>query len=798
MILSFENGVLGIFEMINRTIYNLLAWSFNFLTELAGIRIFSDTQIEAFLSNVYVLLGIIMLFRLAFSVITIIVNPDSKSLQKNSSIFYRIIVVLAIIVLTPFVFNVAYALQDAILISPDGNGQGKFGDGLIEKFFQSAKEAAEANRVDNTVNTGEETPSDEPKTRWCYYQMKDTSCPPPDTATIATNEYINGQQQTKVVQIEHYCPDAMVVYKSPKGKTDLDLQLWSQNAFTLTAKDGANARDINFPSKPTLTLPGEEANYDSYEINVWDAWKDNNSTLATGDCPGEVYTYRLYDGEIGLRWNWSQQITDKRQAQTPYTLKTQGELVGTAVSGAVETIPEGEETGYRFADTLHMTFANKKVDNVTSPINCDQDGGSYKVFCDEKNKLAQTPYRTRVDFVKLGAEWKSGRYDYSFFLAFVVGIIAALFLLATCFDIALRAIKLGFLELIAPIVAVTYIEPSSKVFMNWVKTTVFTYLDVFIRLIGMEFAIMTILFLDTQMMNEGWNWLLNLFLLLGALMFTKAVPELVKKITGIDMNGSFSINPMSKVKAIPVAGAAAGALLGSAGGGYAGQKAMAGTGPLGRIAGAAVGILQGGKAGFSSTPFMGASGGGRGGGGGGKNPFTVGAENTYSNMTGSRLSDQSGTLNTILGKLSKNYVGGMKAEQRGHENAAARITASREAMAQNPDVANAIFNVVNQNTTYKNITASGDLYDRTANAPTATGASLHNDIRSMLEDQFRTQNGIIGPLSAADQANIDQRAQQTFTSYVNILTADEQIGAETKAAKDIGEKVDTWSKAGRP
>lgn len=88
-----------------------------------------------------------------------------------------------------------------------------------------------------------------------------------------------------------------------------------------------------------------------------------------------------------------------------------------------------------------------------------------------------------------------GKIDYTWLLSTAVGIFVVIVLVIYCIDIAIRAIKLAAYQLIAPIPILARLLPGeqgSKVFSNWVKACISTYLEVFIRL-GILFFVVLII-----------------------------------------------------------------------------------------------------------------------------------------------------------------------------------------------------------------------------------------------------------------------------------------------------------------
>lgn len=139
--------------------------------------------------------------------------------------------------------------------------------------------------------------------------------------------------------------------------------------------------------------------------------------------------------------------------------------------------------------------------------------------------------------------------DYTIFISTAVGIVLVLVFLSFCFDIATRTIKLQFLELLAPIPIISYIDPDRSkngMFSKWLKEVFNTWLSLFMRLLAFHIAIYLIsLIKDVQL--EGESLWINLLIIIGVLMFAKELPKLLESIMGIKMSGSFNLNPLKKL-----------------------------------------------------------------------------------------------------------------------------------------------------------------------------------------------------------------------------------------------------------
>lgn len=224
-------------------------------------------------------------------------------------------------------------------------------------------------------------------------------------------------------------------------------------------------------------------------------------------------------------------------------------------------------------------------------------------------------------------------FDYRPLISIICGALVAWILLMFCIDVAIRVVKLGFLQLIAPIPIISYIDPQGSkdgMFKKWTKTCISTYVDIFVRLMAISFAIFIINIICTGTLiklSTGKEITLEqtgilrfafvqILIILGALLFAKQVPKLIEDLTGIKLSGSFTLNPMKKINEAPLLGKAAAFTGGAVAGAVAGHRVGSG------FRGAVAGAFMGGKA----VPFMGSKDG--------KAAFTSGANAAYKQLMG--------------------------------------------------------------------------------------------------------------------------------------------------------------------
>ncbi len=238
-----------------------------------------------------------------------------------------------------------------------------------------------------------------------------------------------------------------------------------------------------------------------------------------------------------------------------------------------------DEGGSRIGATLLGGFLHPNL----SEDGCSYEGGEYncpniKVEGYESFNDFWDDVETTGDYFAL-AQLKSavvdGSVSYLWLFSSLAGIFSLFVLIGYCFDIALRVIKLAVCELIAPIPILCRVAPGDqggKVFSNWLKATVSIYIEVFMRLAVLFFAIWimdivvknfgSIISIDGTM-DVSVFLVAQVLIFLGIIMFIQQAPNIIKEITGLD-SGKF--NPLKTFKQG----------LGFVAGGLAGRSLMAG------------------------------------------------------------------------------------------------------------------------------------------------------------------------------------------------------------------------------
>ena len=138
----------------------------------------------------------------------------------------------------------------------------------------------------------------------------------------------------------------------------------------------------------------------------------------------------------------------------------------------------------------------------------------------------------------------------------IVAVVVILLLINFCLDIGLRSVKLAFLQLIAPIPIISYMDPKSGkdgMFSKWYKMCISTYASLFVRLAALYFGVYIISQVGklTDVINgsEQSNFFVQVFIIIGVLMFVKQLPKILENLgIKLDGEGKFNLNPFKKME----------------------------------------------------------------------------------------------------------------------------------------------------------------------------------------------------------------------------------------------------------
>ncbi|MBR4350614.1 MAG: hypothetical protein IKP98_00075 [Bacilli bacterium] len=207
------------------------------------------------------------------------------------------------------------------------------------------------------------------------------------------------------------------------------------------------------------------------------------------------------------------------------------------------------------------TLTSAIITSFIRPV--DQNGVPYteSSLCnDDKNcnyadKLADIndgmyePYLTFLggepkygNLIIIGKEkiWDNGQpiYDISAFALVIVGGFILYQVIILCLDAGLRLVKLGILEVLAPVIIVSYIASGADHLSKWAKMTIQEFTSILIRIAGLCFMVMGFQLMnepDSIFNNDSVSIWFKIFLIIGLLRLVKELPDLLGKLFGANI-----------------------------------------------------------------------------------------------------------------------------------------------------------------------------------------------------------------------------------------------------------------------
>ncbi|MBE6158843.1 MAG: hypothetical protein E7159_03360 [Firmicutes bacterium] len=234
-------------------------------------------------------------------------------------------------------------------------------------------------------------------------------------------------------------------------------------------------------------------------------------------------------------------------------------------------------SGQTYSDNLKNYYDSLTITNCWLFF-CD---GNTLSFGEAQNKVAKGEegfgiYAEFADWMH-GKDSAKNKLEYNWLLQLISGVILVYVLVNFCIDMAVRVVKLGYFQIIAPIPILTIMIPGQKkIFDNWMKQSIQTFLDVFLRIFIIFMGILLINMLP-ELGDDLWTNSLSpthpniarAFIMIGILIFMKQAPKLIADIFGIS-SGSFKLGIADKLGEMALVGDQAKNLVNSTGGALTG------------------------------------------------------------------------------------------------------------------------------------------------------------------------------------------------------------------------------------
>lgn len=221
-------------------------------------------------------------------------------------------------------------------------------------------------------------------------------------------------------------------------------------------------------------------------------------------------------------------------------------------------------------------------------------------------------YNDVKQFSTLMTYVKQGKIQYNFIVSGIIGLALLIILISYCTDIAVRSVKLAFLQIIAPFPSLLLMVPGQeKAFKKWLSETLKAFFEVFAKIALLVFGIFLIqklqVFFEANKATLFKNFSVDvivftrLFLIMGVIIFLRKAPKLLEEIFGFKAN-----NPLNLKSRLDDAGitAVVGATGGAIAGAYSsvkGAKARGGNQGWAAVSGVFHGARLGGESGWKGS-----------------------------------------------------------------------------------------------------------------------------------------------------------------------------------------------------
>lgn len=185
---ALKGGVIGILLTVDTLIYGLISSAFKIFMAIAGARLLSSEVYYEIANKLYIVIGVLMLFVLAYSLLKGIVDPDQTLKNELGPKTVKNIIVAVIgLAITPVLFNLMYQAQGVMLEN----------DILAKIFFRSdSSETYEVNgeelNPDEYVDTVGGAVTAVNIWQAFFYPAEDSGKEAKDISADVSDFYVNG------------------------------------------------------------------------------------------------------------------------------------------------------------------------------------------------------------------------------------------------------------------------------------------------------------------------------------------------------------------------------------------------------------------------------------------------------------------------------------------------------------------------------------------------------------------------------------------------------------------------------
>lgn len=451
-----DNGIMSILLYIDAKVYGLISDVYSLFLRLANAQIFKSEVYQDISSKVYIVMGVMALFVIAYSMIQFVINPDKVKDAKigGVQVTKSLVIALVMICLVPSIFDLLYSLQKAVVTS----------NFIPKLLLVDDDNMVKLDDIPKTIEFRDENGN--------VVYTADCQATTPEEAAETCTPY------TEEIEID---------------ETDLLEK---------------NGNQISYAVLSGFLHPADNRAPETVETNASDDFDISSGVGYAGwFCAGGVL---IAGGILAVI-----AVTSGGTAVTPFIMglpvvsSVKGALVAACGLGATAGL--AFNTGGYLVTYDHYTWAMAAYE-----IEYSGDFGRI------------TPFADRIT---------DGTLNYIPIVSTICGLLVLYMMLSFCLDLGVRAAKLAFYEIFAPISMLMSIVPGQKDLLSkWVRVVMTTWLEVFVRII----CVCSIGYLISHLNNlsfGGLGLLAKAIIVMGIVTFAKQFPKILGEITGIKSDG---------------------------------------------------------------------------------------------------------------------------------------------------------------------------------------------------------------------------------------------------------------------
>lgn len=404
--------------VIDAFIYKFISMLYNVFLIIANRRILTNELYETISSRIYIVVGVVALFIVAYSMLNMVINPEDKS-NGGIGIVKRLVIAFVAIFFVPIAFDFLYSFQNAIL-SRDVIGSiitGEDGSNVTYTGYF------------NTVIDGEK-----------YYFCDD--CTDDDDYSTCDKVLASSVEKDNLIPENTNCngKDFLITITDPLDVAILNQQVagnrMARNILKGFITPGKNLDENRYFDEDEIIVSG---------TSFW------TSTQVTTGMIGMVVGCVGVGAAVAIT-----AVPTGGGSLAALGAIGQACIIGGLASGGAAAFATG---ALNYVNTLDA--ANLVWGEILELILVE---GDFELII---------PFSEAI---------KDGELEYIIILSTFGGLFIVYVMFSFILDLALRVFKLAFFQLLAPVPIFMSILPNNeKMMSNWIKLVMLTYTEVFTR-----------------------------------------------------------------------------------------------------------------------------------------------------------------------------------------------------------------------------------------------------------------------------------------------------------------------------